>query len=370
MQIISDAHKDVATPVKNNGAYEWWYFDAIDRHTGYTLVVILYQGNPFSNRYIKQLKKDPEDEASGPENFPAVSISVYKDNEPVFYSFTEYPKDKTHFSSELPSVKIGQHSLRCEITDSKLSYFLSLHERLPSGDRIEAELSFASPNNNINIKFDGSDNRSLENKVGHSWNLVQPRAEVHGNVKLFHESNTRQDLSFTFSGTGYHDHNMGQEPMKSEFKDWYWGRFHFESSTLIYYVMNRRQTQQYQGWLVDNKDGRLVEKYQDIQLKDKARTIFGLHSARKIILESERSQIVIQQSALLDNGPFYQRFLSDAFLSQGSAGLQKSSGISEYIFPERIYWRPLWPLVDMRIRYKGEKPHWVQKSPRLYRWTW
>jgi len=24
----------------------------------------------------------------------------------------------------------------------------------------------------------------------------------------------------------------------------------------------------------------------------------------------------------------------------------------------------------MRIRYQNEKPHWVQKSKRLYRWTW
>jgi carotenoid 1,2-hydratase len=28
-----------------------------------------------------------------------------------------------------------------------------------------------------------------------------------------------------------------------------------------------------------------------------------------------------------------------------------------------------WPLVNMRIQYPG-KTHWVQKSPRLYRWTW
>ncbi|WP_322570634.1 hypothetical protein [Rhodohalobacter sp.] len=49
-----------------------------------------------------------------------------------------------------------------------------------------------------------------------------------------------QDI--TFSGIGYHDHNIGQEPMKESFRDWYWGRYHFEEFTLVYYLMQKHES--------------------------------------------------------------------------------------------------------------------------------
>jgi len=73
----------------------------------------------------------------------------------------------------------------------------------------------------------------------------------------------------------------------------------------------------------------------------------------------------------LDNGPFYRRYSSDAFLRIKHRGLVESkSGITEYIYPSRIYSRIFWPFVDMRIRYAAENPHWIQRSKTLYRWTW
>lgn len=365
MQIISDFKKDGATPSKKPGGYEWWYFDAVDVTSGYSLVVIFYQGNPFSNRYIRQLKKEPSAAASNPENFPAISISIYKNNEPVYYSFTEFAKSETSFSTEVPFVQIGGHSLTSEILEEELIYELKLQEILPSGDSIEAELTFSSPDLALNVPGHQSAGKKSE---GHFWNLIQPRAEVQGTIQLSCEADIRQVVRF--HGEGYHDHNTGQEPMKDEFRDWYWGRFHFPVYTLVYYVMNRQHRQQHRAWLIDEKSRSVIEKFENVQLKDRGSTIFGLQSARKLVLRNGQSEITVQQSELLDNGPFYQRFLSDAFLSLDGRDIQKSRGISEYIHPARIYWKLFWPFVDMRIWYKDEKPHWVQKSKILYRWTW
>ncbi|MGK7370220.1 MAG: hypothetical protein ACNS64_08390, partial [Candidatus Halalkalibacterium sp. M3_1C_030] len=202
---------------------------------------------------------------------------------------------------------------------------------------------------------------------GHNWNLVLPKANVEGSINVYREKDLEHTLPF--SGRGYHDHNTGKEPMRDEFLDWYWGRYHFSSSTLVYYVMNRQEARQYRGWLIDDDTGKVLQRYKNIELKDKGVSIFGLHLARKLVLENDVSKVVIQQSESLDNGPFYRRFMSEAFLSLDDS-IEKSTGFSEYIYPSRIYWRWLWPLVDMRIRYKQEEPHWVQKSGRLYRWTW
>lgn len=370
MQIISDFHKDAALLPGEPGSYEWWYFDAMDPASGYSLVVIFYRGNPFSKRYIRRIEQfeagNADKEESSPANFPAVSISVYKDGKPVFYSFTEYSERESQFSKETPSVTIGEHSLDAKIKDDKVVYKVKLQENLPSGDRIEAALSFSCKHGGMKKM----QKQTTENAQGHLWNLVQPKAEVHGSLDLFLGSVKKHEVDFT--GLGYHDHNMGTEPMKDEFKDWYWGRFHFRDATLVYYVMNRKDTRQYHGWLIDDKDGlgAEIEEFEDIRLQDKSFSLFGLDTSRKLVLQNENTKVVVQQSECLDNGPFYRRFMSEAFLSQKGEGIQKATGFSEYIYPERIYWRLLWPLVDMRIRYREKEPHWVQKSARLYRWTW
>jgi len=88
-------------------------------------------------------------------------------------------------------------------------------------------------------------------------------------------------------------------------------------------------------------------------------------------MKNENMELTIQHSSILDNGPFYQRFGSEAFLLMNSAGsLQRATGISEYIAPERISWKIFRPLINMRIMNKNGRIHWVQKSNKFYRWTW
>jgi carotenoid 1,2-hydratase len=104
------------------------------------------------------------------------------------------------------------------------------------------------------------------------------------------------------------------------------------------------------------------------ELSDTGLNLFGLKSARKIEMEAGNNGFLIQQESLLDDGPFYQRFASRLMINLDGE-LHQAKGISEYICPERIYVKLFRPLVNMRIQYPG-KTHWVQKSPRLYRWTW
>lgn len=360
MDIFSDSHKDVRSGVRQPGGYEWWYFDALSDDGRYSFVIIFYEGNPFSTRYNARLL---EGDRPLPSEYPAVSISIYEDASPIYYSFTEFEPADCHFSEEHPKVKMGSHTLQGAVDEGGLHYSLCLNESLPSGDAIEAELTFNSPATNELFEHGHSQ------ESGHLWNLVQPRARVKGTFTL--ESEAEEPRQISFEGTGYHDHNTGREPMREEFTDWYWGRFHFETGTLVYYVMNRQQTEQHRAWLVDNDNGKIAKTFTDIDLVDKGLTLFGLKPAHKIGLRSGGAEVQIQQRHLLDNGPFYQRYQSDAYLRMPDAGVVESqAGITEYIRPDRIYARLFWPFVDMRIRYKAEKPHWVQRSKTLYRWTW
>lgn len=363
MHILSDPTRDTRTVDQSSGGYEWWYFDAVSADGRYSFVVIFYEGNPFSTRYIKALE-GKADSAPMPSDYPAVSISVYEQENPVYYSFTEFNGTDCTFSEERPFVEIGPHRMESIQTEDQLSYSLSLDEELPNGDRLQAELIFESPPTPALFEEEEDDS-----PAGHRWNLAQPRAEASGIIKI--GSTGEGDRAIAFQGTGYHDHNTGDEPMRDEFFDWYWGRFHFDYATLVFYVMNRKNEQEHQAWLIDPSGGKIIKAFDQVEVSDKSLSLFGLYSARKLNFQAAGAEMRVQQSQVIDNGPFYQRFLSDGFLRvPGGHVLESQQGITEYIYPGRIYSRIFWPLVKMRIRHAHKKPHWVQRSKQLYRWTW
>lgn len=352
MQILSDYTKDIRAPKPTQRSYEWWYFDAISDDSQYSIVVIFYDGNPFSRRYITN--------GGHASDFPAISISVYKNDDPIFYGFEEVNSNEAYFSSEIPEGNVKENRFLSEVKNGELTYKLELHQILPSGDQIDAELTFQSAQKSFK-EFESveSDND------GHSWNLVQPKCTVTGNIKISGYSSE----SIEFIGTGYHDHNIGSEPMKESFTEWYWGRFHLDDATLVYYLMHEKGSWKNRAWLL-NDNGKVESLSEDrgISLSGFEKTFFGLNTARKIESTGGSDKFLIQQEKMIDSGPFYQRFRSKLILKKGDDILQ-SRGISEYIYPDRIYQRLFWPLVNMRIIYPG-KSHWVQKNPRLYRWTW
>lgn len=360
MKFLSDPAKDVRNSSHQSGGYEWWYFDGISDDGQHSFVVIFYEGNPFSTRYIRALEDGIQ--SPMPQDYPAISISVYEDGNPIYYSFTEFDSAGSVFSEDRPEIKIGSHGMTSKI-NGRVTYQLNLDEELPNGDGLEASLTFDSQRNQKSLFGDQG------SSLGHMWNLVQPRTEVAGIIRLLSDSKNKKEIEF--EGTGYHDHNRGEEPMKNEFTDWYWGRFHFDYASLVFYVMNRQDTEQHRAWLISNDNSKILESFEEIDVTDKGLSIFGLYSARKIGLISNRAEVTIQQAESLDNGPFYQRFQSQAFLRIAEEGIVESKpGICEYIRPERIYARIFWPFVNMRVRYKPEGPHWVQRSKMLYRWTW
>lgn len=354
MNISSKLTDEQIYPEKPSGGYEWWYFDALSADQEWGIVVIFYQGNPFSPRYIKGIH------GFNPENYPAISISLYKEEKHEYYGFEEFTEADFNFQGSPFSIVVGENQLQRAQDKVEVTYNLTLDQELDSGHFLKGELTFKSP-----LISEQLMNQSSEGDR-HFWNLIAPIAEVNGNLEVDGKSG---HSAIEFKGKGYHDHNTGHEPMKDSFKDWYWGRVHFKDSTLIYYVMNQLDSQQYKAWLIDSTNQEVIDTFDEIQLTAKSRSLLGLKSAKKIILKSSAHEITIQQSVTVDDGPFYQRFYCDAIVN-GQGSVEASSGISEYIVPGRIYSEKYWWMVRMRLRYKDEKPHWVQRSKRFYEWTW
>lgn len=354
MNIVSNFDNDVRSTKKSRGSYEWWYFDATSEN-GYQIVVIFYEGNPFSRRYIQKLD-GPVDVTAA--EFPALSISVYKNGEAIYYSFRETDKENALFSERIPKGKIGDSYFEGSRIDGSIRYRVVLNQKLDNGDSIQADLIFSS----TDWRPEGFSETGDMDAAQHSWNLVMPNCEVQGNVGL----GGLEPEQIDFKGSGYHDHNIGSEPMKESFYEWYWGRYHIGETTFIYYLMNRFGEWEKRAWLIDRN--RLTLVCNEIQMQGQILSVFGLNTARILKFTFPEKELFLQLDQVMDNGPFYQRYLGRLLLGSGS-DVESVRGISEYIRPARIYSRIFWPLVDMRIRYPG-KAHWVQKNPRLYRWTW
>ena len=394
MHIESNFKTDTPADSLPQGGYQWWYFDAIDVEKGVKAVIIFYAANPFSIHYINKIKEMESKKqhsthgAITPLDFPAISISIYEGKETLFYSFTEFSSQHFSFTENPYNISIGNNRILKEIDDEELVYTIQLSEELPSGDRIEADLSFRSPNVypeiNSSRNHTGDEGHSTKSEAGstgtHRWNLIQPTAKVQGTIDV-HQPNIEQ-VSIAFDGRGYHDQNTGREPMKNSFSDWYWGRFHFDDYTLVYYAMNelaeprngdagkRSHEKNYNAWLFDNQL-RVIKSTDVITLSSIVPNAYGLVSNRVLRIESDRWEATIQQPSPVDNGPFYQRFVANAIIHLPEQNeILASTGFTEYIKPSRIYNRIFWPLVRMRLRRYQEPPHWVQKSPTLYRWTW
>ncbi|MCH8568478.1 MAG: hypothetical protein LAT67_09450 [Balneolales bacterium] len=370
MQLTSDFIFDAPADKPKPGSYEWWYFDATDETGDWQFVAIFYDGCPFSTRYNAKWENNAKD-ASAREH-PAVTLSLYHKGKTVFYCMSEYrPKDaffgtnNTIEGSSRITFKVGgNHIELCRLPDGNLRHTLLLDNLLPSGDALSGKIIF---NSAAELTGLFKKNGSSKQVNSHGWNLTQPKANVEADLCLTEAGKSRE---IRWAGTGYHDHNLGSEPMKEEFTDWYWGRVHFKQHTLVYYLMNTDNFYKYKGWLIHDS-GSMETVFDAGKLDNFSRNLFFLKTARIIELQSgSGDSCLIQQTKILDSGPFYYRFLSDVLIKSEKNGLlEKATGITEYIRPDRIHSRIFWPLVHMRYHYT-DAPHWVQKSPTLFRWTW
>lgn len=368
---LSDNRMDKPVP----GSYEWWYFDAVSHDGELSFVIIFYDGNPFSRRYIESLESSKKETAS---SFPAISVSVYRHGKPLYYSFLEHESESHHIQNNPLLFQIGQDCFQSEQTREHLTYRVTLNQKLDSGHSIKAELLFSSElSNDLNglksllTESAFKSNTEKAHDDYHVWNLIQPRAEVKGQFEI-------DKRNYLFNGIGYHDHNTGYEPMRESFQEWYWGRIHFKESTFIYYLMFHNDgSNEMRGWLqknlkdqINNSATETIKEVKSQSLNHKKTSLFGLSSYRKLEFKAPEFDILIQQDQIIDSGPFYKRWISSAELKMKDQPLEKVDGITEYIKPSRIYNRQFWPLVNMRIRYLSENHHWVQGSKILFPWTW
>lgn len=301
---MSDA-RDAWRDLRGTGAHEWWYFDAIDAAANRAMTVIFFRGIPFSGVRQRHLADDAD-------AYPAVAFAL-----------TGATRCEAYLVNLHRTVAIDDDRLGIIIGANRASlrngvYTIAIDDELLDGRAVRASITFRTR----------GDSELADAAAGaeHLWIPAAIDCDVEASIAIAGEE------PIVFRGRGYHDHNVGCAPLHEAVREWRWGRAHFRDHTIVFYESDRNELH-----------GARIE---DVEL---ARNIYGAVYAKRLRVHAPRGVYDVTQSRIIDNGPFYIRFLSRFRAPDG----EEVRGFSEVLRPRALRWRWFWPLLDTRVRPAG-----------------
>jgi carotenoid 1,2-hydratase len=355
MDITTESHQEVWHDMQEPGAYEWWYFDAEDKASGVSIVLIWFSGFPFSPYYMQHYddwKRHAAPVPPSPADYAGFSFQLYEQGRETLNFIREGGKGL--FASSRDRVGLQFEKNRFSYDARNDEYRLVVDFAFPARNRkVRAELLFRVCRRASYSKKDGN---NAGTDAQHQWLLSVPRADVEGYIEIAGE-NGGGSRSIALRGTGYHDHNLGTMPMQEYISRWYWCRAFSDRYDLVYYMIFFRNN----GYrplsflmLHDNAAGRVsvMDSFRFIE-RDFSTGIFSPLHGRTLELEGTDLSATISQKKVLDAGPFYLRFASDISLRIGGHHHDGIGGISEFLNPVRLQSRFMRFFTRSRIWREG-----------------
>lgn len=359
MRMIASHADDAWHVLRQPGAYEWWYFDALSEDQDYGLVAIWFCGMPFSPDYNAHVEAYERGRAAAPDpcDYAAFSFALYHRGRPIAYALTEY--DTFTALTTQPTVCTGRNWFTYDAATA--TYHLVVDVDLTEvttpipvaiGRRLTGTMTFRNLTENwFSPALAASSLGRLSSANGtHTWNLVAPVCATQGTLEIT-AADGRRERQVAFAGRGYHDHNYDTVPMSRAINRWHWGRCWRGDRMLIYYRNEPLPGQPGDfsfGAVFDGERPQLVTDAIDVAFEAQQRNWLGLkypHRLR-VTLPSTGETWMIRQRHMVDSGPFYIRFLS---------GLEAESnddahGVSETLDGVRLRWRLFRPMINTRIQ--------------------
>ena len=303
---------------RTQGAYEWWYFDALSDCGQYALVCIWFLGNPFSPYY----RHAAYGHSADPFHQNALFFALYEDSRLAAYHFTRLPLSQIETEGGLT---FGPNRLAMT---SPGVWTMVLQDENGNGRVMEAALTFSAP------PLQTSTTEAFTTDISHSWLPIAPVCSVQATITL-RETHNHGAEPIRFRGTGYHDHNWGRLPFDRDILDWYWARaaFEGEKAAILYHVRPRRGHGAKSHFLLFEQ-GRLTlyDPSPQVRLSRPRINGFGTAYASRLICRSGSVSAQFEFGNRLDSAPFYLRALCTAKLCQDNQ-VQRGQGIGEYLKP-------------------------------------
>ena len=353
MKILDSSH-DHFHMIDDHGGYEWTYYDGFSEDGRFGFTAILFRGVPMSPNYAAAI-----DRGEGkPGNFAAAAFGLYVDGRNIASWLVDGRESGQFAGGDTGTLELG--GVRLEKHGGG-AWRIVIDGRSPLMRRhVSGEIHLRFPERSPDIEPDLSEPDPAD--ATHYWVPVAPTGTFEASLALTPLfGRTRQ---IEFSGSAYHDRNLGFGPLQTHDVDWYWGRLHSQNETLIFYHIAARdesrparaESLEFASALLIDRTCETVERIDDLQL----RSVDSPHWAslpypQRVSCRSasnETISIEVTTSDLLESGPFYHRATAEITCRWGD---REAAGIGalEYLRPSRLGVRVFRPFVRFRARRRG-----------------
>ncbi len=315
------------------GGFAWWYADLIDAE-GRGLVLIWSFGLPFLNG---------SRECAPPRERPAVSLVLYEANRPVCYLLQTYAAEEVAFDGPL-HVRMGESRFRLSREGRVAMLDATLDLPIIAGGRIRGTVQVRGERCRPTMRPQG--------ERAHHWAPIV--AATSGSASL-----TVEDRPFELRGRAYVDSNTSDQPLHTlGIRQWRWGRVALPGRELIYYLVDpaRADAESVELLLEVLPSGVVREHRARAEWQTPRRSWYGLAFHDRVRLRADEFDLTLRFGAVVDEGPFYLRFLVQALDGAGAVG----SGFAEQVAPERVDLAWQRPFVRMRTHHtRGPNSIWL-----------
>jgi len=326
------------------GGFTWFYVDLVDdRGRGATL--IWSWGLPFLPGYARSSRAG---RPQLPVNRPSVNLVVYEGGRERFYLLSELAPDQCAWGPDSRSWRLGDCSFTWTDTPSAAGHGptrelqADLDLALPTGGRATGRLWLSGP-----LRRDPPGAPGPADPPGtHVWAPMV--AASRGGLEL-----QTPGADLRVEGRAYHDRNSATRPLHElGMRSWLWGRLALPGRDLIFYrLVPSAPAEPPRDLVVEiaaDGSSRVCEQA-GLREAGLRRNLWGLPWPSSVTFaDPDGRPVEAQVSAVLDNGPFYQRYLL-----RGRCGGQQGYGMGENLVPGRVDSDLLRPLVRMRVHRAG-----------------
>ncbi|MFP4600578.1 MAG: hypothetical protein ACLFVJ_20150 [Persicimonas sp.] len=349
------------------GGFLWWYADMIDEH-GDGLVLIWSYGLPFLPGYARTEKRGRPQK---PRERPSLNLSIYRDGRLDFYLLQEFAPEQVDWSACGNLWRFGQSHLQTKDEGGRVELTADLDcavggcdERLVGRFELDGvprqHVGFQPPRKKSrkgrgfpdeahSVRVSGDSGGQLPD---HDWTPRTGPAKATADLR-------HGEHVWRLEGRGYHDRNGGALPLHDLGIDhWVWGRAPLPGRELIYYLLweEGRDTPVALGMTIDEHGRTELVDDLEVELGERRRNLGGLVWWRSLELtRAGRPWLSVRHSDVVDSGPFYMRYLTEARLAGHTA-----RGVGELCQPDRIDLDRHRPLVRMRVHdLDGRNSMWL-----------
>ncbi len=319
------------------GAFCWWYADLTDAE-GSGCVVVWSFGLPFlpgSRKCTLALSR------------PAVHFALYEKGRPSIYLLQEYAAHDASIDMQTGCGHIGDSHFSLIQSRGETHLLIELNQPVPhSQHRLNATLEVRGPAVNL---------ATSEETIPHVW--MPQSTSAQGSLSW-----SFGDKVGNLTGRAYVDANLSEQALHEQpIESWRWGRVSFADRCVTYYDILGTDKSRTHMVAVQTQDSfELANARLGFESVQTGR--YGLTSPRKVRIELADEQIEVDLTHVVDDGPFYQRFLLEGRSSRTSDEdpVQTGHGIAEVVVPRKIDLPWQRPFVRMRThQVDGRNSAWL-----------